>query len=104
MHLRLTRALAKISCSHKRGRRRRLHRDAAAQGLHLAPFDATREGKGSEVESFHANKSLFSFIRSPKLNEEGKASRLPAASLPLLPLFVIAVSLTILQRPFVLCK
>ena len=71
MHLRLTHALAKISCSHKRGRRRRLHRDAAAQGLHLAPFDATREGKGSEVESFHANKSLFSFIRSPKLNEGG---------------------------------
>ena len=101
MHLRLTRALAKISCSHKRGRRRRLHRDATAQGLHLAPFDATREGKGSEVESFHANKSLFSFIRSPKLNE---ASRGRTVASPLLPLFVIAVSLTILQRPFVLCK
>ena len=27
-----------------------------------------RGGEGSEVESFHANKSLFSSIRSPKLN------------------------------------
>ena len=44
----------------------------AAQGLHFAPFDATRGG--SEVESFHANKSLFSFIRSPKLNEEGRVA------------------------------
>ena len=76
MHLRLTRTPAKITCSHKRGRRRRParneRRDAAAQGLHFAPFDATRGGwEGSEVESFHANKSLFSFIRSPKLNEGG---------------------------------
>ena len=33
-----------------------------------------QRGEGSEVESFHANKSLFSFIRSPKLNEEGRVA------------------------------
>ena len=64
------------------------------QGLHFAPFDATREG-GSAVDSFHANKSLFSSMRSPKLNgaeQAGGGGRPPPPHFP--PLLVRYCSVT----------
>lgn len=73
MHSRLTPAPAKITCSHKRGMGGRgLHAEMQLKVCTL--LHLMQRGEGSEVESFHANKSLFSFIRSPKLNEEGRVA------------------------------
>ena len=50
---------------------RGLHAEMQQQLKVCTLLHLMQRGEGSEVESFHANKSLFSFIRSPKLNGGG---------------------------------